>query len=433
MIPLPIDEVRGLGVVESSRDEITGVQFDSRRIEPGDLFVALSGGEPFLADARARGAAATLIPDDGFAALAALGRAVRQRSAARFVAVTGSMGKTSTKDILAALCGGVARTVAAERSYNGEIGVPHTLCRLEPDTEVCILELAMRGPGQIAALTELSRPDVGVITTILGVHLEALGSLEAIAAAKAELVAGLPAGGTAIVPAGMELLEPYLARDDVHVRRFGAGGAASVVSFEPEDDGSRVTFDLGGRRVELRFPFTARHQAENALAALLAYDSLGLPLDEAQTGAAEVRFSLWRGEELPLAGGGFLINDCWNANPVSMRAALAHLASRAAGRRRIAVLGDMAELGAEAPSLHVEVGRAAAESGVDALVAIGPLGRGYVDGADGVPERRWAATLEEGLAAVEELVEPGDAVLVKGARAMGLEAVAESLAGAAAS
>jgi UDP-N-acetylmuramoyl-tripeptide--D-alanyl-D-alanine ligase len=176
------------------------------------------------------------------------------------------------------------------------------------------------------------------------------------------------------------------------------------------------------------FGFTARHHAANAAVALAALEALGLP----RPARVDVPFSRWRGEELPLPGGGLLINDCYNANPVSMRAALALLANRAGGRRRVAVLGDMAELGPDAPRYHREVGAAAAELGVEALVAIGPLARGYLDGAEGVEIVRWAPSLDQGLEAVREVVEPGDCVLVKGSRAMGLEAVADALAGVAA-
>ena len=199
-----------------------------------------------------------------------------------------------------------------------------------------------------------------------------------------------------------------------------------VVRLDPPEDAlvENGRTLLGG----VTFGFTARHQAANAAAALAVLDALGLE----RPSRVEVSFSRWRGDEVPLPGGGLLINDCYNANPVSMRAALSLLADRAAGRRRVAILGDMAELGPDAPRYHHEAGAAAAELGVQALVAVGPLARGYVEGAEGVEIVRWAPTLEEGLEAVREIVEPGDCVLVKGSRAMGLEAVADALAGVAA-
>jgi UDP-N-acetylmuramoyl-tripeptide--D-alanyl-D-alanine ligase len=408
VIPIPLTALPPgrLDAAPGAR-EITGVTIDSRLVEPGDLFVAVGRGVEFLEEARARGAAATLVPDDAFAAMAALGAAVRDRSDARVVGITGSMGKTGTKDILAALCRPQARTVAAPASFNNELGLPLTLCLLEPDTEVCIVELAMRGFGQIAELCAIARPHIGVITNIGPVHLERVGDLAGVQRAKAELVDALPPGGTAIVPEDFPV-----EREDVRVVRVGLPKDAVV------EDGRTL---LGG----VSFGFTVRHQAANAAAALAALDALGL----ARPARVEVPFSRWRGEEVPLAGGGLLINDAWNANPISMRIALGLLADRAGSRRRVAILGQMAELGADAPRYHREIGAAAAEAGVQALVAIGPLARGYLEGAEGVPTTRWAPTPEKGLEAVREVVEPGDCVLVKGSRALGLETVAEALAG----
>jgi len=405
MIPLRIDELAPLGDLDTRGDVITGVQVDSRRIRPGDLFVAVGRGIDYLDEARANGAAATLVPEHPFEAFAALGSLVRDRSTAKIVGITGSTGKTSTKDILAALCAPAARTVAAEASYNNEIGVPLTLCRLEPDTEVCILELAMRGFGQIADLCRIARPHIGIIVNVGPVHLELVGSLEGVLRAKSELVAALPAGGTAIVPA-----EFPVERDDIDVVRLQ----------EPEaerEDGRTIVDGVS-------FSFTAQHQAANAAAALAVLDALGLPRPE----RAEVEFSRWRGEELPLPGGGLLINDAYNANPVSMRAALAHLAAVAGARRRVAILGDMAELGTGGPGYHEELGREVARHGVEALLAVGELARGYLDGAAGVPLRRWAPDAEAAAAEATDLVEPGDCVLVKASRAVGLERVADALA-----
>ena len=374
MIPLSLDEIEALCPGRLDRavwaDEATGMQVDSRRIEEGDLFVAVDGGEAFLPHAFARGAAAVLVPESPFAALAAIGSAVRALSSARVVAITGSTGKTSTKDILASLCAPHARTVAAEGGHNNEVGLPLTLSRIEDDTEVVVCEMGMRGLGQIAELCALARPEIGVITGIGPVHLELLGTVENVAQAKAEIVASLPAGGHAVAPDD-PLLDPYLTRDDIEIRRFRPG---DVLDFQPGAEGAHVRLKVGDREVGLEFPFTARYQALNALAALNAYDALGLPLDEAQAGAGAVTLSRWRGEESELPGGGLLINDAYNANPVSMKAALQHLVERAGGRRTVAILGDMAELGDGAPELHAEVGRAA---DVDVLVAIGPLARNY--------------------------------------------------------
>ena len=367
MIALRLEELPLLGELNAPAREITGVKVDSRRIDPGDLFVALGRGVDFREDALARGAAATLVPERPFEALAALGAAVRQRSTARVVGITGSTGKTSTKDILAALCAPAARTVAAEASYNNEIGV---------------------------------------VTNVGPAHLELVGSLEGVLRAKGELVAALPPGGTAIVPE-----EFPVERSDVEVVRLGESQAAV-------EDGRAVVRGVS-------FNFTSRHQTANAAAALAALEALGLPPPQ----RVDVDFSRWRGEEIELPGGGLLINDAYNANPISMRAALAYLAERAGSRRRVAVLGDMAELGPGAPAFHREIGEAAAEFGVQVLVAVGELARGYLEGAAGVPVTRWCADTATALGAVEQIVEPGDCVLVKASRAMGLETVAEALAG----
>ncbi len=406
MIPLPLEELAGLGRLTGEGDA-TGLHIDSRRVGPGDLFVAIRGGRAFVDEARRRGAA-TLVPDDEFAAMAAIGRLLRSRSAARVVGVTGSTGKTSTKDILAALCAPVARTAWTEGSYNAELGVPLTLGKLEPDTELLIVEMGMRGFGQIGDLCEIARPDVGVITAIGPVHLELVGSVDGVARSKAELVAALPADGVAVVPESPEL-EPHL-RADVEIRRVGP------VDVDLREDGAHVAY-AGGR---IRFPLTSRHQAQNALTALTAYDALGLPLDRVEAGAAAVSLSPWRGEELPLPGGGFVVNDAWNANPTSMAAALRHLAERGGEQRRIAILGGMAELGEEAEQHHRGVAELAAALGIE-LLGVGELARAY--GGDA-----WVPDAESALAAARGLVRPGDAVLVKASRSVALEGIAPALA-----
>ena len=266
-----------------------------------------------------------------------MAREVRSRSDARVVGITGSTGKTSTKDILAAICRPRVSTIAAEASYNNELGVPLTLCRLELETRVCIVELAMRGLGQIAALAEVARPEVGVVTNVGPAHVELVGSLDGVVAAKSELVDALPAGGTAVVPRDFPV-----ARDDITVVRVGDPEARA--------EGSRTSIRFADR--EISFSFRARHQAHNTLAALHAADALGIEAED----SVDVEFSHWRGEEHPLPGDGMLVNDSWNANPVSMRAALEDLADRAEGRRTVAVLGGMAELGPESPAYHREIG-----------------------------------------------------------------------------
>jgi UDP-N-acetylmuramoyl-tripeptide--D-alanyl-D-alanine ligase len=408
VIPIPLAELEALDLGElHGEGAVTGLHIDSRRVEPGDLFVAVRGGRSFVADARACGAA-TLVPRDEHEALAAIGRLVRSRSRARVVGVTGSTGKTSTKDILAALCAPVAATVWNEGSYNAELGVPLTLGKLEPDTELCIVEMGMRGFGQIAALCEIARPDVGVISAIGPVHLELVGSVDGVARSKAELVDALPADGIAVVPRSSDL-EPHL-RDDLDVRRVGP------VDVQLREDGAHVAF--AGRRI--RFPLSSRHQAQNALTALTAYEALGLPLGRVEQAAAGVTLSPWRGEELELDGGGVAINDAYNANPTSMEAALRHLAEIGRGRRLLAILGGMAELGEHAERHHREIAALADELGID-VIGVGELARGYA-------AETWAADADSALAAARERLRPGDAVLVKASRAVGLEGIAPALA-----
>lgn len=407
MIPLTLDEVRALapGRLEGGTERITGVKVDSRCVEPGDLFVAVPPrGEAFLGDARARGAAATLVPDDAHAALAAIAGAVRARSDAQVVGITGSVGKTSTKDLVAALLRPRFRTVAAERGFNTEIGLPLTICRIEPDTEVVVTEIAMRGLGQIRELAQIARPHIGVITSIAPVHLEMLGSLENIARAKAELLEELEPGSVAVLPQDAPELEPFVP-DGLDIRRFGPPEA------EVRDGRTHVRW----RGRDVVFGFTARHQATNAAAALTVAEALGV---WPPAGPVDVEFSYLRSQEIALPGGGLLLNDSWNANPVAMRAALAHLLERADGRRTVAVLGEMAELGPEAPRFHAEIGEAAADA--DVVVGVGELARGYR------PDE-WVATAADAVELVTRLVRPGDVILVKGSRSVGLEVVADAL------
>jgi UDP-N-acetylmuramoyl-tripeptide--D-alanyl-D-alanine ligase len=394
VIPLQFDVLEPLGrlITRPWADAVTGMQVDSRRVEEGDLFVAIGDGADFVEHALARGAAAALVPEDAFAALAAIAGAVRQRSHARFVGITGSTGKTSTKDILFAICAPHGRTVANEGNYNTEIGVPLTICRVDEDTDVCITEMAMRGAGQIAWLAAFVKPDVGVITNVGPAHLEFLGSLENIAKAKAELIDALPAGGVAVVPSE-PLLEPHLQRDDIEIRRV--------------DPDAPLPFATS---------YSARHQLLNTRTAVVAAEAIGVPLPEAEL---RVEFSKRREEERPLPGDGVLLNDCYNANPISMRAALEHLTERAHGRRRVAVLGDMRELGPEGPAYHAEIGELLHRLGVEHVIAVGELARAY--GGE------WVATADEAAARLREALRPGDVVLVKGSLAVGLEVVAENL------
>jgi UDP-N-acetylmuramoyl-tripeptide--D-alanyl-D-alanine ligase len=390
LIALELDLLEPLGRLQSRpwADSVTGVQIDSRRIEEGDLFVAVNSGSDFIPHAFARGAAAALVPDHPHAALAVIAGIVRDLSGARVVGITGSTGKTTTKDILAALCSPHLRTIASEANYNNELGVPLTLCRIEPDTELCIVEMGMRGLGQIAWLASFAKPDIGLITNVGPVHLELVETIENVARAKAELIESLRPGGIAVVPEE-PLLEPYLTRTDIEIRRF-----ATDVPFETS--------------------YKAAHQIENTRAAVAVCDVLGIPTPT----TLEVTFSPLREEELELADGVLLLNDCYNANPMSMRAALAHLTDRSGDRRRVAVLGEMAELGPTAAVYHREIGLLVEELGV-IVIAVGPLARDYGG--------TWVESADEAADALRELIEPSDVVLVKGSRSVGLEAVAAKL------
>jgi UDP-N-acetylmuramoyl-tripeptide--D-alanyl-D-alanine ligase len=411
VIPLAWDEVVALGVgALDGGEEITRITADSRDAGPGDLFVALNTGVHYVEEARAKGAA-TLVPDDQEAALAALATLVRSKSDADVVAVVGSAGKTTTKDILGALCAPHVPTVFAERSLNNEIGLPLTVCRLEPETRVLVTEMGMRGLGQIAALCEIARPNVVVVSHIGPEHLELLGSVEHVAEANAEAITALPTGGTAVVPARSAQLEPYLGRRDIDVRRFDYD--------EIETRGLITLFAISGERVELELPFTQRHLAANTLAALHAYDALGLPLDRAAEGVDGIALSPWRGDELALPGGGFVVNDAYNANPDSMRAALEHLAARAGDRKKVAILGEMAELGPSSETYHREIGAFASELEIE-VIGVGEASHAYEPVA-------WTATPGAALEEARSRVGPGDAVLVKASRAVGLEGIADEI------
>jgi UDP-N-acetylmuramoyl-tripeptide--D-alanyl-D-alanine ligase len=423
------------------------VVIDSREAGEGDLFVGLPGerfdGGEFGAEALRRGAWGILVSTqwgrelamqrnvgatqeaggwvlgaaDPLASLQSLARAWRERLGCPVVGITGSTGKTSVKDICRALLPGEVH--ASPENYNTEIGMPLAVLGAPEGTDVLVLEMGMRGPGQIAELCAIAEPDVAVITNIGPVHVELLGSIEAIARTKAEIIDGLRPGGTAVVPADPGPLEPHLERAP-KLLRFGARGDVEAV--EVRADGGRtdalVRTPAGDQRFE--FPFSEAHNLDNALAAIAAGVALGLPLDGMAGLAPRIIFSRLRGELVELPEDAILVNDSYNANPVSMRAALDNLASLEAGGRRIAVLGEMRELGPEAPTYHREVGEYARERGVELIIGVGEQAASY--GAD-----QEVADAEEAADALAAALRPGDAVLVKGSRAIGLERVAEKL------
>ena len=457
------------------------VSIDSRSVAPGDLFVGLRGastdGGAYAAQALQAGAWGVLVAPEHALAVAAMAEAdgagigyqgvvladpnpltglqalarawlaeLRSTSGARVVAITGSTGKTSTKDILAALLSPHLRTVSSPANFNTEIGLPLAILAAPADTQALVLEMAMRGPGQIAELTAIAEPEVGVIVNVGPVHLELLGSLEAIAAAKAELIAGLQPGATAIVPAGEPLLGEHL-RDEVHTVTFGPGGdvqladhspdgcvcildgtSANTAALSPTGDRDRAkTPTSDTARIVLRPSFAQTHNLRNLLAAVAAARALGVT----PGGEVTVRFSALRGERIGLSEDIVLIDDCYNANPMSMRSALDDLAQTAPGRR-VAVLGDMLELGPDERRFHREIGAHAAARDVDVLVTVGPLAAEMapafaVTDAHSVAEAHSVADAPAAAELLKGLLAPGDTVLVKGSRGVGLERVGQAL------
>ncbi len=423
------------------------VVIDSREVREGDLFVGLPGeradGGEFGAAALEAGAWGILVgaqwgrelaaqrrvgaaegeswilgASDPLAALQSLARAWREELGARVVGITGSTGKTSVKDVCRAIL--PAEVQASPENFNTEIGLPLAVLAAPPGTEVLVLEMAMRGVGQIAELCAIAAPDVAVITNVGPVHVELLGSVEAIAAAKAEIIDGLRSAGTAVVPAEAGPLEPHLDRAP-KVLRFGAGGdveATWVLAEEGETD-ALVRTPAGEQAFKL--PFVEAHNLDNALAAIAAGVALGFPPAEMADRAPGIVFSRLRGELVELPENAILVNDSYNANPISMRAALDHLATLKAGGRRLAVLGEMRELGPGAAAYHREIGEHARERGVELIIGVGELASEY-----GPDEQ--VADAEAAADALAAALGPGDAVLVKGSRAVGLERVAEKLA-----
>ncbi|HEX2129144.1 MAG TPA: UDP-N-acetylmuramoyl-tripeptide--D-alanyl-D-alanine ligase [Solirubrobacterales bacterium] len=439
--PDQIAEAIGADVLcEGAAGRPTRAAIDSRVVRPGDLFFGLrgsrvDGGEhagAALSDGawgavveRARGeslaaAGATgwvFGVDDPLSALQSLARAWRRELGCAVVGITGSTGKTSVKDIVRALL--PRRVHASRENMNTEIGLPLTILEAEPETEVLVLEMGMRGRGQIAELCAIAEPDVGAITNIGPVHLELLGTIEAVAATKAEILAGVGPTGRAVVPEGEEALAPHL--DDALVTiTFGPGGEVFARDWRRTPEGIHADVATPHGEAGFDFPFAERHNLTNALCAVAIGVALDLPVAEMARQAPGISFSRLRGELIPLPRDAVLINDCYNANPVSMQAALEHLGSLEVSGRRIAVLGGMAELGPEAPSYHREAGAQARAAGVDVLVGVGELARDYAPDA-------WTSDPAAAVAVVEELLGEGDAILVKGSRAVGLEAFTAEL------
>lgn len=442
---------------------------DSRQVGRGDLFFGLAGSsqdggrfaaaaiqagcwgvvvtpewvdEASRAAAAAEGGAYVLRSSDPLASLQDLARNWRRRlreKGTTLVGITGSVGKTSTKDISRALLPQPAQ--ASEGNFNTEIGLPLSLIEADAGLRSLVLEMGMRGRGQIAELMAIADPDIGAITNVGPVHTELLGSIEAVAAAKAELLEGLPDGAVAVVPAAGGPLDPHITehRDRLRILRFGAGGDVEAERLpadrgEARTNGISAEIRLSGAAAELaaerggspsgsfNFPFDSSHNLTNALAAVAIGLAAGASLEEMMERAGHVSFSRLRGERLSLGPGIEIVNDCYNANPVSMRAALTHLEESGGAGRRIAVLGLMAELGPESRNYHAEIGRFARErAGVDLLIGVGPEARWYE------PDELVADPVEAA-ELLAEVAAGGDTVLIKGSRSAGLERVAEGLA-----
>ncbi len=428
---------------------LPGVSIDSRTLRPGELFVAIAGprfdGHDFLAEARERGAAAALvhrqvaeIPGlpmlrvaDTTRALADLGCAVRVRAAIPVVAITGSVGKTTTKDMTATLLGRLGRVLKTEGNLNNQYGLPLSLLRLTPAHRYAVLELGMSAPGELRTLTRIARPDLAVITQVAPVHLEFFSSLADIAAAKAEILEGLGPEGVAV-----------LNGDDPHLRRVGEAHRGPVSwfgrhrAFEVSAEnwrgtvhGMRFDLRLAGESVEVALPLPGPHFLTNFLAAAAAAHRLGLSPQDIAEAALGMKAAHHRGEVLHLGEGVTVLDDCYNSNPAAVEAAVAALAL-SGSRRRLAVLGDMLELGHAGPALHREVGVRVAGS-LDLLASVGPLAMNFLEGARqgglaaaslySFPDSTAAAN------AVPGLVRPGDAVLVKGSRGIRMESIVEAL------
>ena len=426
-------------VVRSAEGQPAGFSIDSREVARGDLFIGIPGqrvdGGALAVDALRKGAwgalvqplhaetaasegGAVVVHPDPVRALGLIAAEHRRSLTCQVVGITGSSGKTSTKDILSAILSQAGETVCTRGNRNTEIGMPLEILRAGQETEFLVLEMAMRGRGQIAELVEIAKPDLGVIVSIGPAHLDLLGSIEEIAAAKSELIAGLSPGSTAIVPAGEQLLTPHL-RADLRTVTFGPEGDVSMVS----ESGRDLEIDLRGERLKLGVDFDQPHNRLNLLAALAAADAVGVrPARD-----LHVAFSALRGDRIELPDGIVLIDDCYNSNPSSLAAGLADLAAESSrrGGRSVAVLGDMLELGPAELQFHRDAGRLAAEVGVGLLVTVGPLSASMAEGYRGRSESFEDASAAA--AALAGLLEPGDTVLVKGSRGVGLEAVARQL------
>jgi len=427
---------------------VRGAATDSRAVVPGMLFVALAGtrtdGHRFAAEAWRRGAAAALVArdvadalphwalvrvPDTLAALARLARGIRERQALRVVAITGSVGKTTTKELAAAVAGQAFPTASSPQNWNTEIGIPLVLANVPRDAEVAVVELAMRGPGQIRELVEVSRPDIGVVTNVGESHLDFFPSREALARAKGELIEGLPAGGTAVLNADDPLVLAMRQLGPATALTFGLHAADVTADAIRLLAGTGSVFRLrtpaGEAEVRLRLP--GRHAVVDALAAAAVGVALGVP-------TAGIAAGLSGTLPLPMRlaprriGAVTLLDDVYNSSPQSVAAALDVLDELPAAMR-VAVLGDMLELGAHSRDAHQRVGRLAAAHGLDLLVAFGPLAADLARSALEAGSARVVHVTDPGevVALLSQELRAGAAVLVKGSRGMEMERIVSGL------
>jgi UDP-N-acetylmuramoyl-tripeptide--D-alanyl-D-alanine ligase len=456
VIALSLAEVAqavGAALPHAAEGTVTGVTLDSRSVAPGDLFVAVAGervdGHDFLDAAAAAGAVAALttrpggplpalVVDDAVVALGRLAAAVHARLAAGgllTVGITGSSGKTSTKDLLGQVLGAAGPTVSPPGSYNNDIGLPLTVLSADADTRYLVLEMGARGLGHIARLCAVARPDVGVVLNVGSAHLGEFGSADVIAQAKGELVEALPGSGTAVLNADDPRVAGMAPRTRARVVTTGRGEGADVrATGVTLDDAARARFTLAaaGEEHRVALQVVGEHQVANALSAAAAALAAGMtPAAVASALSEAAPRSRWRMEVTRRPDGVTVVNDAYNANPESMRAALAALAGLT-GTRRVAVLGGMAELGPDAAAEHERLGRDVVAAGVDLLVAVGPDAVGMVTGARaaGARDGQDAVSVPDRAAAREllsEVLVPGDVVLVKASRSHGLELLAADL------
>lgn len=434
-----------------ARVVVTGISTDSRTVQAGELFVPLRGekfdGHDFLAQAVRRGAAACLSEEviagfpvpviqvtDTLRALGDLAAACRSEFAGPVTAVTGSSGKTTTKEMLAAILSETAPGLKTEGNFNNLVGLPLTLFRLLPKHRWAVLEMGMSARGEIARLAEIAQPSIGVITNVGPAHLETLHGLDGVARAKGELFAALPAGGTAVINADDERVVQIPVANGARRLFYGFSPQAEVRAEAVAVTGASVSFRLilptGAWPVQLAV--AGRHNVSNALAAAAAAAALAIPAEIIVKGLESFRGGRGRMEVIELGNGAVLIEDTYNANPLSVGAALMALDEMGVAGRRIAVLGDMLELGAEAASLHRQVGAEASQR-CDFLFLLGAMATETAAGArqQGMAANRIqiVASHDEAAERLRALLQPGDRLLVKGSRGMQMEKVAAALRG----